>query len=88
MTPPTQVDQPQNDALFATRALGQAPHDPRALRILAKTIYRELRQSGLEERDLMSVASELLSLVAVEVKDRRLVAEGRGSEPPPRSAVR
>jgi hypothetical protein len=51
--------------------LGQASHDPRALRILAKTIYRELRQSGLQEEDVMSVAGELLSLVAGEVKDRR-----------------
>jgi len=49
----------------------QASHDPRALRILAKTIYRELRQSGLAEEDVMSVAGELLSLVAGEVKSRR-----------------
>ncbi len=51
--------------------LGQASHDPRALRILAKSIYRELRQGGLLEEDVMSLAGELLSLVAGEVKDRR-----------------
>jgi hypothetical protein len=51
--------------------LAQASHDPRALRILAKTIYRELRQGGLLEEDVMSLAGELLSLVAGEVKDRR-----------------
>jgi hypothetical protein len=51
--------------------LAQASHDPRALRILAKTIYRELRQGGLAEEDVMSLAGELLSLVAGEVKDRR-----------------
>ncbi len=51
--------------------LGSASHDPRALRILAKTIYRELRQAGLLEEDVMSVAGDLLSLVAGEVKDRR-----------------
>jgi hypothetical protein len=50
---------------------GLASHDPRALRILAKTIYRELRQSGLAEQDVMAVAGELLSLVAGEVKARR-----------------
>ncbi len=50
---------------------GVASHDPRALRILAKTIYRELRQSGLAEQDVMAVAGELLSLVAVDVKARR-----------------
>jgi len=51
--------------------LGQASHDPRALRILAKTIYRELRQGGLLEEDVMSLAGELLALVTSEVKDRR-----------------
>jgi hypothetical protein len=55
----------------ASPDLAQASHDPRALRILAKTIYRELRQGGLLEEDVMSLAGELLSLVAGEVKDRR-----------------
>lgn len=45
--------------------------DPRALAILAKTIYRELRSSGYGDREVMSLASELLGLVASEVKDRR-----------------
>ena len=58
--------------------LAQASHDPRALRILAKSIYRELRQGGLLEEDVMSLAGELLSLVAGEVKDRR-----RPSDPLP-----
>ena len=45
--------------------------DPRAVQILAKTIYRELRQSGVDERGVMAVAGELLSLLTSEVKDRR-----------------
>jgi hypothetical protein len=45
--------------------------DPRALTILARTIYRELRSSGYEERDVMTLASELLGIVAAEVKGRR-----------------
>ena len=45
-----------------------APNDPRAARILAKTIYRELRGSGFSERDVMALAGELLSLVTSEVK--------------------
>jgi hypothetical protein len=45
--------------------------DPKALAILAKTIYRELRASGYAERDVMAVASELLGMVASEVKGRR-----------------
>lgn len=50
--------------------------DPRALAILAKTIYRELRTSGYEERDVMMLASELLGAVATEVKGRRGSAMG------------
>jgi hypothetical protein len=45
--------------------------DPRAYAILAKTIYRELRAEGYSAREVMSLASELLELVASEVKDRR-----------------
>jgi hypothetical protein len=53
-------------------------HDPRALTILAKTIYRELRAEGYAAGDVMAVASELLELVASEVKDRR---DGPASSP-------
>ena len=48
-----------------------APHEPRAFAILAKTIYRELRAEGYTAREVMTLASELLELVASEVKDRR-----------------
>jgi len=56
------------------QGIGQASHNPRALRILAKSIYRELRQGGLAEEDVMAIAGDLLGLVAGEVKDRRRVA--------------
>ena len=46
------------------------PHDPRAVRILAKSIYRELRTSGFSERDLMALAGELLSLVTSDVRGK------------------
>jgi hypothetical protein len=70
---PSLEPQPTTSELFPAfdDGFGVASHDPRALRILAKTIYRELRQSGLAEQDVMAVAGELLSLVAVEVKARR-----------------
>ena len=45
--------------------------DPRALAILAKTIYRELRASGYAEKDVMALAGELLGMVANEVQTRR-----------------
>jgi hypothetical protein len=43
------------------------PRDPRTLAILAKTIYRELRSSGFEARDVIAVAGELLAQVTSEV---------------------
>jgi len=49
---------------------GETPgaRDPRALEILAKTIYRELRSSGYDARDVMALAGELLGHVASEVR--------------------
>jgi len=44
--------------------------DARALPILAKTIFRELKQSGLSEEDIMGVASELLAQVASGLRSR------------------
>jgi len=58
-------------ALPFDEAAEGSKRDPRALAILAKTIYRELRASGYAERDVMSLASELLGIVASEVKGRR-----------------
>jgi hypothetical protein len=51
--------------------LSAAGGDPRAVRILAKTIYRDLRQAGLAEEDVMCLAGELLSLVAGDMHERR-----------------
>jgi hypothetical protein len=45
--------------------------DLRALSILAKSIYRELRASGYESRDVISLASELLAQVTTDVKSAR-----------------
>jgi len=49
----------------------QEPQDPRAVAILAKNIYREFRAGGFNERDVMALAGELLSLVASDVKSRK-----------------
>ena len=43
--------------------------DPRSKRILAKTIYRELKESGAGERDVLAIATELLALVAADLRD-------------------
>jgi hypothetical protein len=59
---------------------GETPgaRDSRALAILAKTIYRELRSSGFEARHIMALAGELLGQVASEVK---AAYSARGSKP-------
>ena len=46
------------------------PADPRALSILARSIYRELRASGYAEKDVVALAGELLGVVAGEVEGR------------------
>jgi hypothetical protein len=49
---------------------GETPgaREPRAVAILAKTIYRELRSSGFDARDVMALAGELLGEVTREVR--------------------
>ena len=49
----------------------QGARDPRALAILAKTIYRELRSSGYAERDVVALASELVGMVASDMRETR-----------------
>lgn len=71
MTPPTNLRLSGDSTSPIPAGLKEASRDDRALRILAKTIYRELRQGGLAEEDLMFLAGELLSLVTTDVKDRR-----------------
>jgi hypothetical protein len=44
--------------------------DARTLAILARTIYRELRSSGFDARDVIALAGELLAQVTSEVKSR------------------
>lgn len=47
------------------------PRDPKALKIVAKSIYRELVDGGFGDQDVIALAGELLSLVASGVKQRR-----------------
>ncbi len=45
--------------------------DARAVSILAKTIYRELRGSGYAPREIISLAGELLAMVTRDFRDTR-----------------
>jgi hypothetical protein len=50
--------------------------DERTVTVLAKNIYREVRAGGLNERDVMALAGELLALVTNDVKAESEVSEG------------
>jgi hypothetical protein len=46
--------------------------EPRALRILAKSVFRELKTTGYTRSDIVSFATEMLSLVSGDFRDSDL----------------
>lgn len=50
--------------------IASAAQDPRAVHILAKSIYRELRTSGFSEQDVLALTGELLSLITSDVRSQ------------------
>ena len=40
----------------------------KAVKILAKSIYRQLRESGYETRQIVALSSELIGLITTEIK--------------------
>ncbi len=63
---------PMNDTTLPTTRTG----DPDAVATLARTIYREFRAGGFNERDVMALAGELLDLVARDVGGDRSPQHG------------
>ena len=45
--------------------------EPRALRILAKSVYRELKAAGYGRPDIVRFTNELLELVTEEIREPR-----------------
>lgn len=45
------------------------PAEPRALRILAKSVFRELKTSGYDRSDIVAFATEMLSLVSTDIRE-------------------
>lgn len=59
-----------SQALATTReGTALAPNRERALKILSKSIYRELRQNGYEPKQIVALATELVSLVTTDIKE-------------------
>jgi hypothetical protein len=48
---------------------GPAANRERAVKILAKSIYKELRQNGYDPKQIVALSSELISLVTTEIKE-------------------
>lgn len=51
-----------------------SPNRERALKILSKSIYKELRQNGYEPKQIVALATELISLVTTDIKEDARVA--------------
>ncbi len=46
----------------------------RALKILSKSLYRDLRQNGYEPKQIVAVATELIGLVTSDIKEETTLA--------------
>jgi hypothetical protein len=46
--------------------------EPRALRILAKSVFRELKTTGYSRSDIVAFATEMLSLVSSDIRGESL----------------
>jgi len=46
-----------------------APNREKAIKILAKSVYRELRQNGYEPKQVVALASEIISLVTSDIRE-------------------
>ena len=46
----------------------------RALRILSKSLYRDLRQNGYEPKQIVALASELIAQVTTDISDQSTLA--------------
>ena len=45
-----------------------APPDPKALKILAKSIFKELKAQGYDTKQVVGLATELISLVTSDLQ--------------------
>jgi len=52
-----------SQALATEQSTNSAANHQKALKILAKSVYKELRQNGYEPKQVVALASELISLV-------------------------
>lgn len=58
------MQEPMSNATHTTNNTAE----PRALRILAKSVFRELKTTGYSRSDIVSFATEMLSLVSSDIR--------------------
>jgi hypothetical protein len=59
------------DAAAAPAAAVQ-PNREKAIQILSKSIYKELRENGYEPKQIVALATEIISLVTTDIGDSPL----------------
>ena len=55
--------------LIQEHSVTPMPNREKALKILSKSIYRELRQNGYEPKQIVALATEIISLVTSDIKE-------------------
>ncbi len=53
--------------------VSREPGAPRALRILAKSTFRELKSCGYNRSEILAFATEMLALVSSDLRDEQSV---------------
>ena len=64
-----------SEVTMAAKAVNTTPAQPRALRILAKSTFRELKSSGYNRSEILAFATEMLSLVSSDLRDQTVEAD-------------
>jgi hypothetical protein len=63
-----------SQALATTQTDSPVINRDRALRILSKSLYRDLRQNGYEPKQIVNLASELIAQVTTDMTDEATLA--------------
>ena len=63
-----------SQALATVQSETPVVNQERALRILSKSLYRDLRQNGYEPKQIVAVASELIAQVTSDISNDSTLA--------------
>ena len=57
------------DGITSAGPASARPNREKAIQILSKSIYKELRENGYETKQIVALASEIISLVTTDIGD-------------------